>query len=295
MILSDVTDTIYQGAQIYGTEGQITLTTDDLQLLNVETGGKWRLHRPDGKFFKVDAEGERFEWLEGGAAQAEELADWVEGVSDTHRGRAENGYKALEMIHGVYESARCHERVMMPMQTRVSPLDLMVETGHLVHALVQRAAHGDVHLLKTSAHTEHRNSSRHRARDQRQRGRIAMRIVQRAGHTGRPSVTRGLDIRWAAREKNTVDAREDLRDVQRCLEHRDQQRQTVRGLHDRGDVFLADGVKRVRPDHASVGGDANDRSAFHKTTLSRESTRRSTCAVYYLLRTRVCDQGEGRH
>ncbi len=27
---------------------------------------------------------------------------------------------------------RCHERVMMPMQTRVSPLDLMVESGHLV-------------------------------------------------------------------------------------------------------------------------------------------------------------------
>jgi len=132
MILSDVTDTIYQGAQIYGTEGQITLTTDDLQLLNAETGGKWRLHRPDGKFFKVDAEGERFEWLEGGAAQADELADWIEGISATHRGSAENGYKALEMIHGVYESARCHERVMMPMQTRVSPLDLMVESGHLV-------------------------------------------------------------------------------------------------------------------------------------------------------------------
>ena len=35
------------------------------------------------------------------------------------------------MIHGVYESARCHERVMMPMQTRVNPLDLMVESGHL--------------------------------------------------------------------------------------------------------------------------------------------------------------------
>ena len=64
-----------------------------------------------------------FEWLEGGAAQADELADWVEGVSDTHRGRAENGYKALEMIHGVYKSARCHERVMMPMQTRVNPLE----------------------------------------------------------------------------------------------------------------------------------------------------------------------------
>ena len=30
------------------------------------------------------------------------------------------------------EFARCHERVMMPMQTRVNPLDIMVESGHLV-------------------------------------------------------------------------------------------------------------------------------------------------------------------
>src|SRR5205085_7619046 len=63
--------------------------------------------------------------------QAAELADWISGAAETHRGRAENGYKALEMIHAVYESARCHERVMLPMQTRVNPLDLMVESGHL--------------------------------------------------------------------------------------------------------------------------------------------------------------------
>ena len=31
----------------------------------------------------------------------------------------------------VYESARCHERVMLPLQTRINPLDLMVESGHL--------------------------------------------------------------------------------------------------------------------------------------------------------------------
>jgi predicted dehydrogenase len=131
LILSDVTETIYQGAQIYGSEGQINLTTEEVQLLNGETGGRWRSHRPDGRFFKVEAEGEKFEWLEGGAGQADELADWVTGVSNTHRNRAENGYRALEMIHAIYESARCHERVVLPLQTRVNPLDLMVESGHL--------------------------------------------------------------------------------------------------------------------------------------------------------------------
>ena len=77
------------------------------------------------------AEGDNFEWREGGAAQADELADWVTGALPSHRGNGQNGYKALEMIHAVYESARCHERVVLPLQTRVNPLDLMVDSGHL--------------------------------------------------------------------------------------------------------------------------------------------------------------------
>ncbi|MDQ3249473.1 MAG: Gfo/Idh/MocA family oxidoreductase [Chloroflexota bacterium] len=131
LLLSDVTSSIYQGAQIYGSAGMINMTTSNLQLLNGETGGRWQLHEPDGKFFKVAEQGDRFEWLEGGAAQADELADWIEGTVDTHRGRAENGYKALEMIHAVYESARMHEKVLMPVRTKINPLDLMVESGHL--------------------------------------------------------------------------------------------------------------------------------------------------------------------
>lgn len=131
LILADVAPTHFQGAQIYGADGQINLTTEEVQVLNAETGGSWRSHRPDGQFFTLAAEGEDFEWREGGAGQAAELADWISGAADSHRGRAENGYKALEMIHAVYESARCHERVVLPLQTRVNPLDLMVESGHL--------------------------------------------------------------------------------------------------------------------------------------------------------------------
>lgn len=131
LLLSDVTPLVYQGAHIYGSAGMINMTTNDLQLLNQDTGGRWDLRAPDGKFFKVAEQGDRFEWLEGGAGQADELADWIEGKVETHRGRGENGFKALEMIHAIYESARCHEQVTMPMQTRLNPLDLMVESGHL--------------------------------------------------------------------------------------------------------------------------------------------------------------------
>lgn len=131
MILADVTPTIYQGAHIYGSAGMINVTTTELQLLNAETGGRWQTHQPNGKFFNVAERGDRFEWEEGGAGQADELADWIEGTVENHRGNGNNGYKALEMLMGVYESARCHEQVRLPLATRLNPLDLMIESGDL--------------------------------------------------------------------------------------------------------------------------------------------------------------------
>lgn len=131
LLLSDLVPNYFQGALIVGTQGMIQLTTENLQLMNKATGGQWQHHAPDGKFFKVAEQGERFEWVEAGAAQADELADWIEGKIETHRGEANNGYKALQMIHAVYESARCHEKVMLPLQTRTNPIDAMVESGHL--------------------------------------------------------------------------------------------------------------------------------------------------------------------
>ncbi len=132
LILSDLIPNHFQGAKIFGSEGMIDMNTEQLMLMNESTGGKWQLHEPDGKFFTLKEKGKRFEWDEGAAGQADELADWIEGKIETHRGRAENGYKALQMIHAVYESARMHEKVVMPVRTRVNPLDLMVESGHLV-------------------------------------------------------------------------------------------------------------------------------------------------------------------
>jgi predicted dehydrogenase len=131
LLLSDVMPSFYQGALIYGSAGMINLTTNNLQLLNQETGGRWQFHEPDGVFFKVADLGDQFEWQEAGAAQSVELADWVEGKRDDFRGEATHGLKALQMVHAVYESARVHEKVLLPLETRVNPLDLMVESGHL--------------------------------------------------------------------------------------------------------------------------------------------------------------------
>lgn len=130
MILCDLTPSpLFQGAQIYGSEGMIQMSVNDLQLMNAKTGGNWKMYEPEGCFVKPD--NDKFEWVEAGAAQADELANWIEGKTDNYRGDAQNGLKALHMIHAVYESARCHERVDLPIETRVNPLDLMVDSGHL--------------------------------------------------------------------------------------------------------------------------------------------------------------------
>ena len=127
-ILCDLTDSWYQGAKIYGSDGMIHVTTKELSVMNASTNG-WEKHIPEP--VHADPTERQFEYLEAGTAQAVELADWVEGKIDSHRGDAIHGYRALQMIHAVYESARCHEKVMMPLQTRVNPLDVMVESGQL--------------------------------------------------------------------------------------------------------------------------------------------------------------------
>jgi hypothetical protein len=98
---------------------------EEVQLLNAETAGAWRSFRPDGRFFTVAAEAKTSNGSRAAAAQADELADWVVGAGRPIAGAPRTATRRSEMIHAVYESARCHERVVLPMQTRLNPLDLM--------------------------------------------------------------------------------------------------------------------------------------------------------------------------
>jgi len=63
--------------------------------------------------------------------QVVESLDWLDGRLDDHRGAAEQGYRTLEILMAMYESARCQEVTACPLQTRSNPLDLMVESGAL--------------------------------------------------------------------------------------------------------------------------------------------------------------------
>ncbi len=129
MILSGLTPRHGWGAYIYGSEGMIDLTLEDLRIMNGRSSG-WDEHRPDGVHVPYGADD--FEVVEGCISQAQALAGWVSGEStEEYRSTGVTGYKALEMVHGIYESARTHTQVGLPMKTLVHPLAEMIDSGHL--------------------------------------------------------------------------------------------------------------------------------------------------------------------
>jgi len=105
----------WQWCYIQGTEGMIDFDDGSVRLFNAQTGG-WQ-EQPVTP-------------LNPWAEQARALIDWVEGREE-HRGQADNGYQVMQIMMGAYESARCHERVALPLETRANPLQLMIESGHL--------------------------------------------------------------------------------------------------------------------------------------------------------------------
>ncbi len=63
--------------------------------------------------------------------QFQELIEWIEGDIPQHRGSGAQARHTLEIMLAIYESLRIKNVVMMPMQTKELPLELMVEDGTL--------------------------------------------------------------------------------------------------------------------------------------------------------------------
>ncbi|MEM2926405.1 MAG: Gfo/Idh/MocA family oxidoreductase [Candidatus Bathyarchaeia archaeon] len=115
------------GAIFLGSDGVMECDETMIRLLNSKSSG-WQILEPKGEDPFI--------------AQARELIDWIEGRVE-HRGKAENGRAAVEIVMAIYESARMHECVRLQsigspldpscrlVHTRLSPLDLMIDSGHL--------------------------------------------------------------------------------------------------------------------------------------------------------------------
>jgi predicted dehydrogenase len=73
---------------------------------------------------------DEFPDVESNEAMVRELVAWIDGA-DGHRQDARHTIKSQAIMLGIYESARTHSLVHMPMRTRSSPLQLMVASGDL--------------------------------------------------------------------------------------------------------------------------------------------------------------------
>jgi hypothetical protein len=108
------------GATIYGSDGIMEVNNNSLKYMMPEKAG-WQVFEP--------TETNRTGYGSAFTDQANAICDWLEGKLDDYPGQARHGKAALEIMMGVYESARLHERVSLPLQTRANPLDVAVETG----------------------------------------------------------------------------------------------------------------------------------------------------------------------
>ena len=115
LLLQEIAGPNYQGGVIYGSDGTIDLTGQRVQLLNSKNA-EWEERRAEGENSSV--------------AQVRELISWIEGKTE-HRGDAKNGRAAVEIIMAIYESARLHEVVQMPVRTHASPIEVMIDNGDL--------------------------------------------------------------------------------------------------------------------------------------------------------------------
>jgi len=105
---------------LHGSEGIMEIKPDSIRYMGSKTEGKWMSKEWD----------EAWAGGEPHIKMMNELVDWIEDRVE-HRCQAQNGRMTIEVIMAIYESARLHQRVDLPLRTRLNPLDLMVESGHL--------------------------------------------------------------------------------------------------------------------------------------------------------------------
>jgi len=111
---------------IFGSEGTIGLTEDEV-FLKDKSGSGWR---------KIDLPDE--------TNQFAELLDWIEGKR-SHRCEGEKIRGTMEIMMAIYESVRSKGLVKLPLKIKKSPLELMIESGYLP---IEKAGKYDIRLPK---------------------------------------------------------------------------------------------------------------------------------------------------
>ncbi|MBI4531016.1 MAG: Gfo/Idh/MocA family oxidoreductase [Candidatus Latescibacteria bacterium] len=101
--------------QVLGMDGVLETSSRDVRYLNGQTQG----------WVEIDT-GYDDAWV----LQTEELISWIERTGG-HRGEAHQARHTVEIMMAMYQSARNHEVVRIPLQEQGYPMDLMFEEGKI--------------------------------------------------------------------------------------------------------------------------------------------------------------------
>ena len=112
------------GFLVVGSEGMMDVSENQVTLLNDTTKGWLDLD------LGADAAARSAIGGETNAQQVRELVAWIEGGSE-HRGAAAKARDTVEIMMALYESARCHRVVHLPLMAMDYPLARMLADGVL--------------------------------------------------------------------------------------------------------------------------------------------------------------------
>ncbi|MBI2504275.1 MAG: Gfo/Idh/MocA family oxidoreductase [Candidatus Latescibacteria bacterium] len=110
--------------QIQGTEGLMEVSETRVRLLNAAAKG-WQE-------VPLSVPADQIQGIGGNtnAAQVRELIRWIEGGPE-HRGAGRKARDTVEIMMALYESARRHRVISLPLQEQEYPLELMIREGEL--------------------------------------------------------------------------------------------------------------------------------------------------------------------
>jgi len=110
--------------QIRGTEGMMEVSESKVRLFNASSNGWGEVD--------LGMDKEQISAIGGhtNAAQTRELLEWIEGGPE-HRGSGQQARVTVEIMMALYESARQHQVVRLPMAEQGYPLELMVADDKL--------------------------------------------------------------------------------------------------------------------------------------------------------------------
>ncbi len=160
---------ISANATLVGSEGMMTVEENHVRMMNADSDG-WKtvsgapfgtddptvepdeLARPLYELVAHFGTANIEPFVQNYVDQIQESVDWLDGARTDHRGDATQGFQTLEILMSIYESARRQETVHLPLETRLYPLDLMVDSGTVArvttrplrHPCLTRPRRGDV-------------------------------------------------------------------------------------------------------------------------------------------------------